>query len=150
MKRIANRLFNREYQAVSTYEAGISLTGAEVKSVRAGNIRLEDSYVKIMGGVPQLINAEISIYKYAAPRDYEPRRTRALLLHKREILKIETKKKQGGRLTIVPVACYNKGRRIKLELALAKGKHEIAKKKHERARDMVREIEKEIKDSARK
>lgn len=136
--RIANRFFKRDYEALDTYEVGIVLTGAEVKSIRLNNLKLESSFAKIIGNEVYLVNAEIPIYRFAAPVDYNPTKPRKLLLHKKEIQKIAIKLKTGGRLTLVPVACYTKGSRIKLTLALAKGRGEIAKKKLERAEDIKR------------
>ena len=133
--KIFNRKFRRDYQEIEKYEVGISLTGPEVKSVRAGRIRLEDSFVKILGSEAYLINAEISVYEYARPQGYDSRRTRKLLLHKREIIRLKTKLSSAGGLTIAPVSCYNKDSLIKLEIALAKGRKGLEKKKLEKKRD---------------
>ena len=112
--KIFNRKYRRDYQEIEKYEVGIALSGAEVKSVRAGRIRLEDSFVKILGSEVYLINAEISIYEFARPQGYDLRRTRKLLLHKKEIIRLKTKLASVGGLTIVPVSCYNKAGLIKL------------------------------------
>lgn len=147
--KIFNRGINREYEIVEKYEAGISLTGAEVKAARAGNVRLEGAYVKAVGTDVALINAEIAIYQYARPEHYDPRRTRRLLLHKSEILKLKNKMHTGGNLTIVPIACYTKRNLIKLEIALAKGKKTWEKKNVEKNRDEKRRVEKELKEEMR-
>src|SRR3989338_3472544 len=144
--KIFNRKYRRDYQEIEKYEVGIALSGAEVKSVRAGRIRLEDSFVKILGSEVYLINAEISIYEFARPQGYDLRRTRKLLLHKKEIIRLKTKLALVGGLTIVPVSCYNKAGLIKLEIALAKGRRGLEKKKLEKAKDIKREEEREAKE----
>lgn len=144
--RVINRIFKRDYEALDTFEAGIVLTGAEVKSIRRGNIKLENAFGKIINQEAYLINSEIPIYTYARQADYNSTKQRKLLLHKKEISKIKIKLKTGGRLTLIPIVCYTKGSRIKLELALAKGKGEIAKKKFERAENMKRKQKQEMKE----
>jgi SsrA-binding protein len=144
--KIYNRKFRREYQEIEKYEAGIALSGAEVKSIRAGRIRLEEAFVKIMSSGVYLINAEIPIYQYTRPQGYDSRRSRKLLLHKQELVRLKTKLNSGRGLTIVPVSCYNKGSLIKLEIALAKGIGDIGRKKLEKKRDLKREEEKEMKE----
>ncbi len=144
--KITNRKFRRDYEELEKYEAGISLSGAEVKSVRAGRIRLEDSFVKILGSEVYLINAEISIYEFARPEGYDLRRTRKLLLHKKEIIRLKTKIAAHNGLTIVPVSCYNKHSLVKLEIALAKGRKGLEKKKLEKNRDIKRQQQREAKE----
>lgn len=147
--RIYNRKFRRDYQEMEKYEAGIALSGAEVKSVRLGRIRLEGAFVKIMSSGAYLINAEIPIYQYAAPQGYDLRRSRKLLLHRKELIRLKTKLNSGRGLTIAPVSCYNKGGLIKLEIALAKGRREMEKKKIEKKRDIKRREEREMKEYMR-
>ncbi|OGK13179.1 SsrA-binding protein [Candidatus Roizmanbacteria bacterium RIFCSPHIGHO2_02_FULL_37_15] len=144
--KIINRKFRRDYQEIEKYETGIALSGAEVKSVRAGRIKLEDSFVKILGSEAYLLNAQIPIYEYARPQGYELRRTRKLLLHKQEIIRLKTKLAAGHGLTIVPLSCYNKRGLIKLEIALARGRRGLEKKKLEKKRDIAREQEREAKE----
>lgn len=144
--KIINKKFHRNYQEIEKYEAGISLIGAEVKSVKNGKIKLENAFVKILNDGPYLINAEIPIYQYAQPQGYDPRRSRKLLLHKKEIIRLRTKLKERKGLTIVPVSCYNKNGLIKLAIALAKGRKKIEKKKLEKKKELEREKEKEIKN----
>lgn len=144
--KIFNKNYNREYQEIERYEAGISLTGAEVKSMRAGHVRLEDSFVKLVGNEVHLINANVPIYSFARPQGYDSRRTRRLLLHKKEIIRLKTKLLGSSKLTIVPVSCYNKGNLIKLEIALARGRREIEKKKLEKKRDIVIQEKREMKE----
>ena len=144
--KITNRKFHREYEELEKYETGIVLSGAEVKSIRAGRIRLDDSFVKIIGSEAYLINAEIQVYQYSRLLGYDSKRTRKLLLHKAELVRLKTKLSSGSRLTIAPVSCYNKHGLIKLEIALCKPRKEIGKKKLEKARDIKREEEKKIKE----
>jgi len=143
--KIINRKFNRDYQEIETFEAGIVLTGAEVKSARQGGIRLEDSYVKILSDGPYLINAKIFPYRFSQNQNFDEKRLRKLLLKKQEIIKIQSKVKAGG-LTIVPKSCYNKANLIKLEIALVKGRKDVEKRKLEKKREIEREKEKEAKE----
>jgi SsrA-binding protein len=133
--KIINRKFHRNYKDLERYEAGIVLTGAEVKSIRAGGLRIDDAFVRIMGSELYLINAEIPIYKFARNETYETKRSRKLLIHKSELLKLKVKMASGG-LTLAPVSCYNKGPLIKLEIALVKGRKDIEKRKIEKKRDI--------------
>lgn len=144
--KIINRKFHREYQELEKYEAGIVLNGAEVKSVRDGRLKLDDAFVKIIGSEAYLINAQIPLYEYARIPGYDLRRTRKLLLHKKELLRLKTKIAGGGSLTLVPVSCYNKGRLIKLEIALVKGRKDIEKRKLEKRRDIERQEKREVKE----
>lgn len=148
--KIFNRQFKRNYQEIERYEAGVALTGAEVRSVRNGRIKLEGAFVKILEDGPYLINSEIPIYQYACPQGYDPKRSRKLLLHKKEIIRLKTKLKSRPGLTIIPVSCYNRGSLIKLEIALAYGRKEIEKKKLEKKREIEREKEKELKEFLKK
>ena len=102
--KIINHKYNREYEQVERYEAGIVLTGAEVKSVRGGGLRLDEAFVKIVDGQPLLMNAEIPKYRFAAQENYDPKRSRKLLLHKKELIRLQTKIRGSGGLTIVPIA----------------------------------------------
>lgn len=147
--KVFNRRFRRDYREIEKYEAGIVLDGAEVKSVRNGRINLDDSFVKILGAEAYLINAQIPIYQYSRPQGYDARRTRKLLLHKKEILRLKTKLSSAAGLTIVPICCYNKGDLIKLEIALAKGSKNFEKRRLEKRRDIEREEEKKAKEYMR-
>lgn len=148
--KVTNRIFHREYEAIDTYEAGIALVGAEVKSIKQRNIKLENAFGKIIDSELYLVNAEIPIYRFAQPHDYDAVRRRKLLLHKKEIIKLQTKLQAGGRLTIIPIACYTKGRHIKLSIALARAKGEIAKKIVERREEIKRSQEREMKEYLKK
>lgn len=144
--KIINRKFRRDYAEVETYEAGISLLGGEVKSIKAGRMKLDDAFVRIMeDGSAYLINAEIQPYAFANAKGYDLRRTRKLLLHKRELVRIRTKMASAG-LTLAPKSCYNKGPLIKLEIALAKGRGNIGKKKLVKQRDVALDEERQAKE----
>ena len=144
--KIINRKFGREYQELEKYEVGVVLTGAEVKSIRSGRLRLDDAYVRIMAdGGAYLINADIPIYEFARNPNYEAKRTRKLLLHKRELTRIKTKIASGG-LTLAPKSCYNKGPLIKLEIALVKGRRDLEKRKLEKKRDIKINEQREAKE----
>ena len=143
--KIVNRKFNRDYQEIESFEAGIVLTGAEVKSVKQGGIKLEDSYVKILSDGPYLINAQISPYRFSQNQNFDEKRSRKLLLNKEEIIKIQSKVKSAG-LTIVPKSCYNKGNLIKLEIALVRGRKDVEKRKLKKKKEIEREKEREVKE----
>ncbi len=144
--KVVNRTFHREYEEIEKFEAGIVLTGAEVKSVKTGAIYLESAYVKIIGQEVFLINADIPVYHHAPPKDYDPRRTRKLLLHRKEILRLQVKIAGSGNLTIAPLACYTKGSLVKLEVALARGRKDIEKRKLVKKRDVVLQQKREAKE----
>jgi len=142
--KIINRRANYDYQLLEKFEAGIALTGAEVKSVKAGHMKLEEAFVQIRDNEAWLVNAHIHPYAFADNRDYDSRRSRKLLLHKNELLKIAQQVAQHG-LTIVPIACYNKHNRVKLEIALAKGKKKYEKREALKRKDIQREVESSLK-----
>lgn len=142
--KIFNRRVRRDYQLFEKIEAGISLTGPEVKSVKEGRIILDEAYVRIKDNQAYLVNAHIYPYRFADTKNLDPTRSRRLLLHKKEILALEQKMKQKN-LTIVPVACYTKTRKIKLEIALAKGKRKYEHRDEIKKRDLEHELELELK-----
>lgn len=141
--KIINRRVRHDYQLLEKFETGIALTGAEVKSVKVGKMSLGESFVRIRDGEAWLINAFINPYPFARQADYNPKRTRKLLLHKKEILALEQKMKQK-KLTLVPVSCYTKAGKIKVEIALAKGKKKYEKREAKKRKDLEREVEQEI------
>lgn len=145
--KIINKKYFRDYEEIETMEAGISLLGSEVKQIKSGNMKLEDAFVKRLDNGVYLINAEIPNYKFAFPQGYNSRRSRQLLLHKKEILRLETKMRRGGNYTLAPKSCYTKGQLLKLEVGLVRGRRDIEKKKLERKRDIARQDEKEAKDA---
>lgn len=143
--KIINRKFFREYKEIETVEAGLVLTGAEVKSVRAKRMSLDDAFVRILGNEAYLINAQIQTYEFARAVGYDQKRSRKLLLHKKELLRLKTKMHEAG-LTLAPKSCYNKGPLIKLEVALVKGRKDIEKRKLEKERDIKRQEKREAKE----
>jgi SsrA-binding protein len=142
--KIVNRKATFDYSVLERFEAGIHLLGAEVKAARAGQVDLHGSFAKIMGSEVYLINAKILPYKFARPEVYDARRTRKLLLHKKQIISLKSKI-EGANLTIVPLSMYTKGSLIKLELALAKSKKKFEKKELLKKQDLDREIEETLK-----
>jgi SsrA-binding protein len=124
------------------------LTGTEVKSVREGRCNLKDSYGVVRGGEAWLMNAHISPYSHGNRENHEPTRTRKLLLHRSEIDRLLSRAQEKG-LTIVPTRMYLKKGRIKVELALAKGKKLYDKRETERRRETDREVRAMIKERSR-
>ncbi len=140
-----NREARHEYFIIDTYEAGISLDGGEVKSIRLGNVNLTDSYCAISNGSMFIKNMHISVYdKSGAYNVREAKRDRRLLLHKNEIRKLLQKSSEKG-YTIVPLKLYFKDALIKVEVGLCKGKHTFDKKQTLMDKDIKRAMEREIK-----
>jgi len=136
-----NRRVTYDYEILEKYEAGIVLAGYEVKAIKTGHINLAGSYVTLKDNEAYLINAYIPPYQPKnTPPDYEPTRSRKLLLHKSEIKSLIGKVKQKG-LTLVPLRVYTKKRKIKLEFALAKGKRKIDKRQKIIERETKRKID---------
>lgn len=119
------------------------MTGPEVKSVKQGKMSLEEAFVRIKEGEAFLYNAHIHPYAFANNRSYDSRRTRKLLLHKKELISLGSKIKQKN-LTLVPVSCYTQRGRVKLKIALAKGKKKYEKREAKKRKDIEREIEREL------
>ncbi len=142
--KIINKKAKFNYEFLEKFEAGIILEGREVKSIRLGQIKLDESFVQLDNQGAWLVNCHISPYKFANNQDYNPTRRRKLLLHKQEILALD-KKMEGKNLTIVPVSCYTSRHKIKLELALARGKKKWDKREKIRKRDLAREQARELK-----
>lgn len=142
--KVINRKATYDYEIEEKTEAGINLVGAEVKAVRLGHADLTGSFIKIVGSEAYLINARIFPYEYARPEQYDPKRTRKLLLHKKEIISLKSKT-EGTNLTLVPISLYTKGTLIKLELALGKAKKKFDKKESIKRRDIERDIREAIK-----
>src|SRR5215471_21107934 len=128
-----NRAASHNYFLLEKFEAGIALRGTEVKSIRAGRANLRDSYGLVQEGELWLLNAHISPYEHGSYSNHEALRTRKLLMHKDEIRKLIGKTQQKG-LTLVPTRMYFKNGRVKVELALAKGKQLWDKRETERRR----------------
>lgn len=152
-KKEKNRIIttNREayhnYQILETFEAGIQLTGTEVKSIRQGKINLKDAYARVEKGQAWLLNAHISHFSHGNRQNHDPIRERRLLLHKREIIKLLSMTQEKG-LTIVPTKLYYKGSLIKCEMAVARGKKLFDKRETEKRRDQDREARAAIKNRA--
>jgi len=142
--KITNRKASFDYQLLNNFEAGINLLGAEVKAVREGHADLSGSFVRIIGSEAYLVNANIFPYEYARPESYDGKRTRRLLLHKKEIISLKSKM-DGTNLTIVPVSMYTTHGLIKVSLALAKSKKKFEKRESIKKRDINRQIEEELK-----
>lgn len=141
--KIANKRAFYDYEIMERFEAGINLTGAEVKAVRLGHADLTGSFVRISGSEAYLTNAKIFPYQYMRSDDYDERRSRKLLLHKGEIIALKSKT-EGANLTIVPLSLYTTHHLIKIELALGKGKKTYQKREALKRRDIQREIETEF------
>lgn len=135
-----NRKARHDYHIDDTLEAGIVLTGSEIKSIRAGQINLRDSFATIRNGEAWLMNAHISPYKQASRQNHEPKRERKLLLHRREIDRLTGKLQEKG-LTLVPLKVYLKNGRAKVELGLARGKKTYDKRQTLRERDDRRQMD---------
>jgi SsrA-binding protein len=134
-----NRRARRDYDLLETWEAGLMLTGTEVKSVRAGHVQLKDSYVEIRDGEAYLVGAHIGHYAAGSRENHEPERRRKLLLHRRELDKI-VGRVQGKGLTVVPLKVFPRGSWLKVEIALAQGKKLHDKRDKEREKEMDREM----------
>lgn len=144
--KVLNRKLQRDYEVLETYEAGIVLTGPEVKSIREEKISLDSAHVKLLQGELFLVNADIYPYLYAPRAAQEPKRTRKLLLRKDEMIRLQTKLHGASGLTIAPVSCYNKGALIKIEIALVRGRKDIEKRKLEKKRKIERRDNREVKE----
>jgi SsrA-binding protein len=141
--KIFNKKARFEYQIFDTVEAGISLEGHEAKSAFLGRMILDEAFVKLKDGQAFLVNANIPPYESARTFGYDPRRMRRLLLHKKEVLALSSKMQQKN-LLLIPLSCYNIGRRIKIELALARGKRTYEKKATIKKKDREREAERDL------
>jgi SsrA-binding protein len=138
-----NRKARHDYHIDDKFEAGMVLTGSEIKSIRAGQVNLRDSYATIREGELWLVNAHISPYKQANRENHEPRRDRKLLMHRREINRLTGKLQEKG-LTLVPLQIYLKQGRAKIELGLARGKKLYDKRQTLRDRTDRRQMEREV------
>jgi len=135
-----NRSASHEFHLLKRFEAGLVLTGPEVKSARLGRVNLREGYARIRNGEVFLYGVHVSPYSHARSDDYDPVRPRKLLLHAREIRKLEKETKAGG-MTLVPTRLYLKQGRIKVEIALAKGKREYDKREKAKRKIQEKEIE---------
>jgi SsrA-binding protein len=141
---ISHKRVTFDFEILDTFEAGVSLLGTEVKSVRNGQGKLEGAYVIIRGKEAFLVGASIPAFqKKNVSASYDPERPRKLLLTKKELAELELKSEKQG-LTIVPIKLYNKGSKLKLELAIAKGKKKQDKRQSIKERDTNRDIAREL------
>jgi SsrA-binding protein len=142
---IQNRKARFNFEILETFEAGLVLHGYEAKAIRAGKGKLDGAYVIIRGREAFLVGASIAAYQPAnTPKSYDPERARKLLFSKKELAHLELQT-ETARLTAVPLKLYNVGRRIKLEVALARGKKKHDKRESIKARDSKRDIERTLK-----
>lgn len=141
-----NRKVRFDYEIVETYEAGISLMGSEVKSIRDKSVQLKDSFISIRGNEAYLQNAHISVFKQSSYNNHEPERLRKLLLNRQEINKISAALQEKG-LTCVPLKIYFKDSKVKLEIALAKGKKIHDKREAIKKRDVDAQIRQSMRRS---
>ena len=140
-----NRKARFNYEIVEKFEGGIELIGTEVKSVRGGQMSLEGAFVIIRGGEAYLINANIPPFQPKnAPADYDPLRNRKILLTKKELQELAGTDKNKS-LTIVPLSVYNKGRKVKIEIAEVKGKKKYDKRETTKKRETDRELRRDFK-----
>jgi SsrA-binding protein len=143
-----NRQARHDYDVIETYEAGIALRGTEVKSLRAGRANLKDSYAKVVNGEVFMLGAHISEYEQGNRHNHDPKRDRKLLMHKREIVRLNSKISERG-LTLVPLRMYFKRGKAKVALGLARGKRMPSKREELRKRVLDREMERDLKDQVR-
>ena len=140
----SNKKAFHDYFVLQKFEAGIELTGTEVKSLREGKANLKDAYVTFKGGEAFLFGAHISPYSHGNRENHDPERTRRLLLHRREIEKLEQQVVEKG-LTVVPLRLYFRGSRVKTEIAVVRGKKLYDKRETEKRREAERETAAAIK-----
>lgn len=144
-----NRAAAHDYHLLERYEAGLVLAGTEVKSAKTGKVQLKESYAEVSGGEAWLLNAHISEYSHGNLMNHPPLRKRKLLLHRREIEKLQAATREKG-LTIVPTKLYLKNGRIKLEIAVAKGKKFHDKREALKAKEMQAEAKAALARRARR
>ena len=144
----SNKKAFHEYHVLDKFEAGLQLTGTEVKSLREGAANLKDAYVTFKNGEAYLFGAHISPYAHGNRENHDPIRTRKLLLHRREIEKLHVQVTEKG-LTIVPLRLYFKGSRVKAEIGVVRGKKLYDKRETEKKREADRETAAAIKSARR-
>ena len=142
---IQNREANFDYEIIDTFEVGIVLTGTEIKSIRLGKANLKDSYDIIKNNEIYLLNMHISKYDQGNIFNHEETRTRKLLMHKKEILKLRDKLDLEG-FTLIPIKLYFKGSKAKILLGLAKGKKNYDKREAIKKKDITRQLARDLKN----
>ena len=143
-----NRKARHQYQFHDAFEAGLVLLGTEIKSIRAGQVSLQEGFVTFEGGEAWLVNVHIAPYDPASRQNHEPRRRRKLLLHRREIDRLQGRAQEKG-YTVVPTQLYLKDGRAKVEIALARGKKLYDKRQAIAKRDSKRQVERALKERYR-
>jgi SsrA-binding protein len=141
--KVINKKARFKYELLDRLEAGVVLTGAEVKSIKQQHLSLGEAHVRLLNGEAWLINAHVAPYPFANTRDYDPTRTRKLLLSRRELLRL-TQTLEQKKLVLVPTAVYTKKGRVKIEIALARPKKTWQKKEALKRADLDREAEREL------
>ncbi len=142
---VHNRRAHFDYEVIETLEAGIVLQGHEVKSVRHGRAKLDGSYVVVRGGEAYLVGSSIAPYQMAnTPKSYDPTQPRKQLFSKKELVRLGRATDQE-RLTALPISLYSKGRKIKVQVAIARGKKKADKRDSIKARDVKRDIDRTLK-----
>lgn len=142
---VINRKANYDYEIIDTYESGVVLTGTEIKSIRLGRITLKDSYAIIKNNEIFLLNVHISSYEQGNRFNHDELRTRKLLLHKKEIIKLKEKIDKEG-FTIIPLKLYFVKGKVKILLGLAKGKKNYDKREAIKKKDIERQIATDLKE----
>ena len=142
-----NRKAFHDYQVLESVEAGLALTGTEIKSIRAGKVNLRDGYARVQGKEAWLYNVHVSPYDQGNRYNHEPMRPRKLLLHKGEIGRLAGKSQEQG-LTLVPLRIYERKGHAKVELAVVRGKKQYDKREAIAERDARREIDRAVKEAA--
>ena len=146
MAYITNSKATFDYEILEKYEAGLLLSGYEVKAIRNGMGKLMGGHIIVRGGEAFLVGININPYQPKnTPKSYDPERPRKLLLSKKELIELETATEKN-RLTAIPLSLYNKGSKVKLELAIARGKKKTDKRQHIQERETKRSIERTLKN----
>lgn len=143
---VSNRRATHDYDILETFEAGIVLQGTEIKSIRNHGASLQEAYIKVLQGEIWLIGSSVAPYRFGNIHNHEEKRDRKLLMHKREIDRLKTASQEKG-LTLIPLALYLKQGRVKVRLAIAKGKKNIDKRADIKDRDEKRRIQQALKSS---
>jgi SsrA-binding protein len=144
----SNRKAYHDYHIDETHEAGVVLTGTEIKSVRAGSVNLRDSYAQVRNGEMWLMNVHIAPYEPASRQNVDPYRDRKMLMHRKEILRLFGRAQEKG-LTLIPLRLYLKKNKAKVEIGLARGKKEYDKREAIAKRESTREIDRAVKERTR-
>ncbi len=144
----SNRKAYHDYYIDETHEAGVVLTGTEIKSVRAGSVNLRDSYAQVRNGEMWLMNVHIAPYEPASRQNVDPYRDRKLLMHRKEILRLFGHVQEKG-LTLIPLRIYLLKNKAKVEIGLARGKKQYDKREAIAKRDSAREIQRAVKERSR-